>query len=82
MHALTRGNFGISLAGIRMSVNLAIQKEQPYIYNIHTSSENIYFICTRCQTGQKCSLFYLFLKLIQIMQDSVCILSLSQNCFI
>jgi len=40
------------------------------IYNIHTLSENIKFICTHSEPGQKCSpkdsLFYLFLKLVQI----------------
>ena len=35
-------------------------------HNICTMSEDINLICTRCETGQKSSLFYLFLKLVQI----------------
>jgi hypothetical protein len=34
--------------------------------NIRTLSLNIKFICTRCETGLKSSLFCLFLKLVQI----------------
>jgi hypothetical protein len=33
---------------------------------MHTLSLNIKFICTRCETGLKSSLFCLFLKLVQI----------------
>ena len=35
-------------------------------HNKHTLSVNIKLYCTLCETGQKSSLFYLFLKLVQI----------------
>jgi hypothetical protein len=35
-------------------------------HNIRTLSLNIKFICTRCETGLKSSLFCLFIKIVQI----------------